>query len=332
MDESRLWRVSSVLYVPTSVPTAPGGGPPTHLTFESRMPEQAMQFAAITIAIRKGRYDAHSGDPQIEAVELVADVPADADAWSAIRRLGPTVEAVVDRMSFEMATRLVIGPTTAVDVTPPVAVGERRALSSFSDSPFDNNARTVEMQAVSGSLLGTLPTTLDIESSEIAAVLRWFVKSLNTNLLHDQFIFLWIALETLCDLSPIKVEQPYTCRHGHAIETCPTCDAPTTQLVRGATMRAFLEHFEVSVEQGKELWAVRQMMHGAIPFDSDKLRNLGAHVQQLRAVVAADLKNHLGKQASDPPIVVAQGLTIHPAVAAEGTRPISEHDISPLMP
>lgn len=332
MDDSRLWRISSVLYVPTSVPTAPGGGLPSQLTFESRMPEQAMQFGDTTVAIRKGRHDAQSTDPQVEAVELVAEVPADAEAWSAIRKLGPTIEAVIDRMSFEMATRLVIGPTTAVDVTPPVAVGDRRTLSSFSDSPFDNNARTIEMQAVSGSLLGTLPTTLDIESSEIAAVLRWFVKSLTTNLLHDQFIFLWIALETLCDLSTIKVEQPYTCRHGHEIETCPTCDAPTTQLVRGATIRAFLEHFGVSADQGKELWTVRQIMHGAIPFDSDKLRNLGTLVQQLRAVVAADLKNHLGKQPSDPPIVANEGLTIHPAVAAEGTRLISEHDISRLIP
>jgi hypothetical protein len=295
------------------------------------MPAQTTQFGDITVAIRKERYDAQSSDPQIETVELVADVPAEAEAWSAISKLGPTIESIVDRMSFEMATRLIIGPTNAVDITPPITVGDRRPLSSFSDSPFDNNARTIEMQAVRGSLLGALPSTLDIESSEIAAVLRWFVKSLNTNLLHDQFIFLWIALETLCDLSSIKVEQPYTCRHGHVIETCPTCDAPTKQLVRGATIRAFLEHFGVATEQGKELWTVRQIMHGAIPFDSDKLRNLSTLVQQLRAVVAADLKNHLGKQPSDPPIVANEGFTIHPAVAAEGTRLISEHDISRLL-
>ena len=100
------------------------------------------------------------------------------------------------------------------------------------------------MQVINGALLGRLPDTLTIDDSKIAAVLRSLVKSLSTNLLHDQFIFLWIALEIQCDASSVKVEEPYACRKGHPIAACPICEAPTTKLVRGATIRAYLEQFK----------------------------------------------------------------------------------------
>ncbi len=44
---------------------------------------------------------------------------------------------------------------------------------------------------------------------------------------------------------------------------------------------------------------MRQLMHGAIPSDSEELANLGLLVQPLRAVVAAGLKTSLGKGVSD---------------------------------
>lgn len=96
-------------------------------------------------------------------------------------------------------------------------------------------------------------------------------------------------------------------------------------------MRAFLERFGVCEEQARELWRMRQLMHGAIPFDSEKLANLGPLVQPLRAVVAAGLKTSLGKGVSDPPIVAAAGLSIHPAMAAGGTGLIVEDDIRRLI-
>jgi hypothetical protein len=76
---------------------------------------------------------------------------------------------------------------------------------------------------------------------------------------------------------------------------------------------------------------MRQLMHGAIPFDSEKLASLGTLVQSLRAVVAAGLKARLGWHADDPPLVASSGLSIHPAMAAGGTGQISEENIKPLI-
>jgi len=54
-------------------------------------------------------------------------------------------------------------------------------------------------------------------------MLRWFVKALGTDLLHDQFIFLWMALEILCDDSDVRVEEPYVGPCQHQIPECPEC-------------------------------------------------------------------------------------------------------------
>jgi len=175
-------------------------------------------------------------------------------------------------------------------------------------------------------------STVEMENSQVAAALRWFNKALGTDLLHDQFIFLWIAMEILCDRSEIKVQAPYVGPCQHEIPTCPECETPTTRMVRGATMKAFLEHFGVDKSQAKDLWGMRQIMHGQIPFDSRKLEKLASLVQALRAVVAAGLKECLGRKPEDPPLVAASGLAIHPVAAMVGVGPVSEEEMEPLLP
>jgi hypothetical protein len=189
-----------------------------------------------------------------------------------------------------------------------------------------------EVSAIQGRVLGELPESVDIPDSKTAAVLRWFVKALGTDVLHDQFIFLWIALEILCDASDVRVEEPYIGRCKHEIAVCPECAKPTTRMVRGGTMKAFLQSYGVTAEQAKKLWEMRQLMHGAIPFDSKKLSWLGGLVQELRAVVAAGLKSKLGKTSDDLPIVANTGLAVHPAMGMGKNRPITENDVRPLIP
>ena len=84
------------------------------------------------------------------------------------------------------------------------------------------------------------------------------------------------------------------------------------------------------VEDASALWRMRQFMHGAIPFDSNKLEALPALVQVLRAAVAAALKGSLGWEPGSPPLVAASGLSIHPALSVGGTRAINVDDISSL--
>jgi hypothetical protein len=339
MDDAQpathVWRVSTTLFAPTYVPANPQSGPPEHLKFESRMPEQAAVYGDISVAITKLREGSsppslYGDNPQVECVKLVADVPANSDAFSAVERLAPVLGSLVDLMSFEMSASLGVGPMDAVDITPPVSIGEDRAFSSFSSSPFDRHMRSIEMGVIQGSLFAQLPDSVEIGDSKTAAVLRWFVKALDTDLLHDQFIFLWIALETLCFASDFRVEGPYKCRNGHEIGTCPECVTPTTKELRGDTLVAFLQASGVDQSQAKELWKMRQLMHGAIQFDSKRIANLGALVQPLRAVVAAGLKAALGKSADAMPRVAMSGPSIHPSVGVGGTRQITEEHIQPL--
>jgi hypothetical protein len=260
------------------------------------MPEQARRYGDITVAVTKlvdARSQLYDDNPQIECVELIADVPAGNEAFSAVEKLAPVLETLVDLMSFEMATPLGLGQMNVIDITPPVSIGDERDWAAFASAPTDRHARAIDMQAVQGMVLGRLPESVEIGDSKTAAVLRWFVKALSTDFLHDQFIFLWIAFEILCDASDVRVREPYVGPCGHEVIVCPVCEEPTTRMVRGATMRAFLHRFGVSQDQAKELWRMRQLMHGAIPFDSEKLAGLGTFLQSLRAVVAAGLKARL---------------------------------------
>jgi hypothetical protein len=330
---TRLWRVRALIFGPAHFTPAPDGGLPEQLEFHSRLPPQAREYEGIPVAIQELPEDfakAYETPPGIEPVYLVADLEA-ADVNEATEKAGPVFEAITDLMSFDMGAPLPIGQVDVSDITPPIAIGDERETSMYGAPPFSLNARSVEMQAIQGRMLGQLPDSLEVDNSKLTAALRWFVKALGTDLLHDQFIFLWIALEILCDASEIKVLAPYVGPCHHKIAACPECETPTTRMVRGATMRAFLERFGISESQAKELWAMRQLMHGAIPFDSTKLKNLGSLVQPLRAVVASRLKEWLGKGPDEPPLVAASGASIHPALGAYGTGQVTEEDLWPLI-
>jgi hypothetical protein len=76
---------------------------------------------------------------------------------------------------------------------------------------------------------------------------------------------------------------------------------------------------------------MRQLMHGAIPFDLTKLEQLPSLVQVLRAAVAVAQKVILGWDAGAPPIVAAAGLLSHTAIAVDGTRAVEHEDVE-LLP
>jgi hypothetical protein len=327
------WRLRTTLVVPTTVPIPPGGGMPQTLQFISRVPDQARDYSGRRVRLKSadGSPEAqmYAGNPQVKLVDLLTEVEGD-DAWSAIRSFGPTFESILDLMAFQMGTPIGVGQSYLVDVTPPVAAGDDRRFEQFPMSPCDKNARQVEMQAIRGLVWGQLPDISSIQDSRVAAALRWFIKSLGTVMLHDQFIFLWIALETLCDDSDVSVEQPYKGSCGHEIPACPRCDRPTSMKVRGATIKAFLETFDVNNDDSGSLWRMRQMMHGAIPFDSAKLDGLPSLLQVLRAAVALGLKDRFGIPRDGAPLIASSGLTIHPSTGLGGTRAITEDDIEPL--
>lgn len=333
---TRIWRVRTLLVVPKYRTGSPVPAVGETVELRSRLHEQARRYGDIAVAIQEragaGPPFTSVADLQTAQVDLVADVPADAEPHSAIERFTPIFETLIDLMAFEMAAVPAVGQVDMIDITPPVAVGDQRTDLALTAPPYDRYMRSVELLTIQGRLIGELPESVDIPDSKTAAVLRWFVKALGTNLHHDQFIFLWIALEILCDASDVRVEEPYVGPCQHQIPECPDCGRATTRMVRGATIKKFLQSYGVTAEQAKQLWQMRQLMHGAIPFDSKKVESLGGLVQPLRAVVAASLKSKLGKTPTDLPIVAVGGYSIHPAMGFGGSRQITEDDIRPLIP
>ena len=216
---TRIWRVRTELLLPKYGPVPIEGGPPGQYELRGRLPEQARSFGAWPSVCENGRTPAplfdRVADLQTDRVDLVADVPAGAEPHSAIDLFTPVFESLIDLIAFEMAAVPAIGQVDIIDITRPVAVGDQRTEVTFSGPPYDRYMRSVELLTIQGRLIGELPESLDIPDSKAAAVLRWFVKALGTNLHHDQFIFLWIALEILCDASDVRVEEPYVgpCQH-----------------------------------------------------------------------------------------------------------------------
>jgi hypothetical protein len=330
---ARTWRVTTTILVPTWVATAPGGGLPAQLRPQSRLPEQSARYGDITIAVRAHRHpgpDPAQMDPRFAFMELVADALGSEDPATAIEALEIPLTSLIDVLSFQMGAAIGVDQVNLLDITPPVAVGDVRTLQVFAGSPFGRFQRGVDMQAVRGQLLGCFPATLDRGDSRDRAALRWFVKSLATEVLHDEFIFLWIALEILCDASGTREERPYTGPCQHEISQCPECGRATAQIVRGATLRKFIEGFGIDGEAARKLWKYRQMMHGAISFEPGTGQDLASMVQLLRATVAASLKDRFGMAPDEPPLIAFSGLSIHPAPALGGTSPITEEHLQPL--
>ena len=250
--------------------------------------------------------------PGIELAFLVMDLTDSVDALEAVESAVEVFEVIVDSLSFQLGSVVRLGQFEVLDITAPVAIDDERELRIFAGPPYGTNIRSVEMESIRGAISVTLPDEAPQHDARTAAALRWFNKSMSTDLLHDVFIFLWIALEILVDLSPITVEAPYQARCSHLIKHCPECGTSTAREVRGSTIRQYLEvSFGIDGETAKALWRMRQMMHGSINFEPDKLQDLPKLVQPLRAAVAEGIKRRLGIDIHAAPAISASGLSIN---------------------
>lgn len=336
MTSQQVFRVTGVLLTPALIAMPAGGGLPSKLEPIPRLTASVGHYGGMTMAFLSPSTPVEwpgvaVHDPNWRVMEVIADVSTEHGAAAALDDVGAVLSPILDMASFLLAAPVRLGQIQVVDITPPLTVGDMREMQIHSSAPFDRNARGVSMQALAGLSSLALPLTVPLIAARVAAALRWFVKSLSTDLLHDQFMFLWVALEVLCDLAGVKVTGPYSCPNGHAIPECPECRASTTREVRGLSLRAFLEESGgVDAATGKELWRMRQMMHGAIDFDSQKLVRLPALVQILRAAVAARLKEALGIPAGFAPIVQPEGLMIHPSAGVGGTQALTADDLLSL--
>ena len=72
---------------------------------------------------------------------------------------------------------------------------------------------------------------------------------------------------------------------------------------------------------------MRQLMHGAVPFDSKKLDDLPRLLQLVRFAVTRELKSSLNVPETDPPIAHASGLSLSGFLGLSSTREIVSADL-----
>jgi len=331
-SSERIWRISLVVPFPNLqvAPFQANGAPPAQLEFASRIRPTQRSIDGTRIAIRatdRSLVQAMPGLPPWEAAEIIVEIEAGTD-MSALEKARKFIELVMDRMSFDLALALQVERVEVRDVTPPVAAGDVRDVCIYSGYPMDKFVREVEFGSIQTDPIPRLHPDYAEPDPKSRAALRWYVKAFATPFQHDRFIFLWVATEILFDKSGIKVEKPYVADCGHEIKVCHECGKPTGRMVRGASILKYLEGRGVTSDLAKRAWQLRQMMHGAVPFDSEKLADLGSTIQMLRSVVAAELKTTMGLSLDAFPIVAAATGSIHPTAGVGGKAKIREEDLS----
>jgi hypothetical protein len=267
--------------------------------------------------------------PGWDVGELVMVVQA-ATVDDARSRIDLPSELLIESLSFLLQTALVWQNLRYLDITPPVAAGDQREFTTQAGAMADKFTQSVAMGGIAIDDVVRLPAALVEPEPKLRQALGWYVKALSTPFTADQFIFLWIAVDLFRGMSGISVVEPYTTRCGHKIASCPTCNASVNRELQGQSVQKYLvDRFKLDAAVAARIWKARQIMHGAVAFDSAVMDELGELVQITRSVVAAELKAQLGVPAGQNPQVGYGAPAIHPGgTGVGGTSAVSADDLA----
>jgi hypothetical protein len=332
----REWRVVAAVGFPVLVAgeTQPEGGLPKQL---HRIPQitdcQSTVVENQSVCARAWESPQFPEHPMVEVewVEFFCNLEAES-AMDAAEAGADAITVVLDDLSFRMDAALGISQLEVVDVSPPVAAGEQREMVLFpypQGYPSWRLARSVALGHVTAEEAVSLRNSYMKMTGRERRALDWYLKALNTPFEVDQFMFLWIALEVLLDSDDgALVEAPFKGRCGHEIAECPVCGKPTTQPVRGVSVRGYLQRFGATDVDASVLWKTRMMMHGRADLTQSGMEDLSRQVQVLRACVVGALKTRLAMEETDAPLVAAGSFAVRPEVAVGGALAIEERHLT----
>jgi len=335
----KTWQVTAQVVFPTHLPPdvdAEGNLQlPKQLRATSRVPVARREIDGAIVLIREGDTAAMpqiQGDIRFEVAEIVVRLDAEVEGpFDAAQAAVPVLDRVLESLSFQMQTALQIQSVRVLDITGSPTIGEDREFAQWSGFATPTFRPTsVPMQSLVGRIVPDPQIDLDPDDARANRALDWYLKALTAPFEADHFIFLWISCEILAADSEISVIDPFRAPCGHLIEQCPVCETSTARRVQGRSMiRWFTEGFGVEEGIAKRVWKARQMLHGAVAFESTVMEELPELTQWLRAVVVAELKRRLGIPMDEPPFAAGTGLSISPFMGVSGTAKITARDIEP---
>ena len=332
-EQEKTWRIAIDVGFPAGLAAAePGeeGSPlPTRLSRRSRIPTDGVVLDGIPFRIRVAPKQPESEPFHLgfQLGQVVTEVRA-TSPFDAARKVQPGLERLLENLSFQMQAALIPGQIDVLDVTPPVAAGDEREVALYHrGEPLTAFRQFQDFGLPQGLDVGDLALAAVELPNALRAAQRWYTKALASPFEHDQFMCLWIALETLWEASDVRLRRPY--RHGdHVIEVCPVCGEYLPEMEsRGASIIAFLTgKCGVSPGDAADLWELRQMFHGQAAFSRKKLAMLSDQLQKLWHAVFWELSVALELNPSD---VVRQigGQPILGSLGLGGRRRVAHDDL-----
>jgi hypothetical protein len=310
---TRRWRASALIPFPwhfQAVPgtEAPDGGLPGQLAPASRIPAATdARYGDVIVSTRTLGEDSALPDAPLGFQYGLLSFTTDAgSAASALERVAPALELVLDDLVFQLQSALSVLQLEIIDVSAPLAEGEEREMLlmpfphgyqqwKFSQSTALGDARVAIVPRLEGNYAALQPRTQQ--------ALDWYIKGLNAPVDADRFIFFWVALEVLEHEVGVDVLDVYTAICGHQVSECPQCGRSTERRVAGQSIRGLLESIGIDAGIASRLWKMRQMVHGAKSFRPGELQDVGELLQVLRSAVMDLLKSQLGIPPDAPPLV-----------------------------
>jgi hypothetical protein len=252
----------------------------------------------------------------------------------ALSKAQPLMETIIDHFAFQVQSSIPILSLDLLDVTPPLELDEERDIQIWGQAaalltpkfmPMGPDFRWNE-QALTQPTLEGLPGAMD---EKLRMVMWWYVKALDTPYVVDRFLFLWTAAEISWERSDFRVTGAYKADCGHTILDCPTCTAPVDRLMRGASIREYLSAIGgLPEEKVKQLWEIRQAVHGRNVFREDRISAVSDLCGWLRNIVFNILRMELNWPEEMGPYLTEQGgPTLRAGMALGGRHKLSESDL-----
>lgn len=332
---NKMWKIIALIPFPqVALMDSETGGFPQHMAWESRVLEITKAVNDIKVSLKKVEppefwHKAHYGVIP-EPVEIQISV-LEQDPYSALEKIDLLLEDIIDDLSFKLQTPISIYQLEIIDISRPIMIGEEREILLF---PFPHGYRhskfgsSIYMNTIDTELRPELRVDFSSYNNRDRAVMRWYQKSLAATSESDQFIFLIVCLEILCEEYTEQVKAPYKAKCGHDIHNCPECGESIELVVNGPTLKKFLvEKLGMEEKLAQDTWRLRQMVHGANDLTHKKMKKLPEVCRSLKCCVALGIKQKLGIPSNERPFFGIDGPTISSQFSFHGRRAISEFDI-----
>lgn len=269
--------------------------------------------------------------PATPSVELSIRVQRNNDLSQSHVEHANLLISIIDHVEFSLQQPIQVVAFDALDTTPSLEVGQQREVVSYAGGASPVGGRLLGLpHDMRWNFVGAGRISIGdmVEPEGKLPLARWwYLKALTSPLAIDSYLALWTALELLSRIEGASIRDSLKLQCGHELKECPTCARQTTREVNGLTMKSYLRNYGVGEEDAEVMWRLRQAVHGRNMFGAKESCELEQQLGQLRVVVFAVIKKHLGIEVDELPAVAPVAGSVISGMSTGGTREILQDDV-----